>query len=275
LSLSRRGAGPKVVLLHGPLVNPVSPYALEGFPNFTRETIRKMLPGDPDGRTGRDSNFVSVYLEQLKRLSSGEVSVAGVVERPSPSFPGPVAIELLQTLHRADRIDANTARQFMEKMRSYRITDTVIFECVLDQGEYLEPLPIDKQGPGHKIPKDWLFEIQAYPRPLVSYVKSNSETMPVRVESFATGMISHESLMTLVVHTSRLLPRYAFPVGLDIVDKHAKVPEWMSRQMNVMLQAQLMRKAMESGNPQVIRLVRRILSANTRDWLFRPDFRKG
>jgi len=44
--------------------------------------------------------------------------------------------------------------------------------------------------------------------------------------------------------------------------------------MNAMLSAQLMRKAMEIGNPAGIRLVRRILSANTRDWLFRPDFRK-
>jgi hypothetical protein len=74
---------------------------------------------------------------------------------------------------------------------------------------------------------------------------------------------------------SRLLPHYSFPVGLDIVDKHAKVPEWMSKQVNVMLQAQLMRKAMETGNPNTIRMARRILSANTRDWLFRPDFKKG
>jgi hypothetical protein len=36
-----------------------------------------------------------------------------------------------------------------------------------------------------------------------------------------------------------------------------------------------MRKAMDTGNPAAIRMVRRILSANTRDWLFRPDFRKG
>jgi hypothetical protein len=80
--------------------------------------------------------------------------------------------------------------------------------------------------------------------------------------------------MDLIVHMSRLLPRYSFPVGLDIVDKHAKVPEWMSRQLGVMLSAQLMRKAMDTGNPSAIRLVRRVLSTNPRDWLFRPDFRR-
>ena len=74
---------------------------------------------------------------------------------------------------------------------------------------------------------------------------------------------------------SQLLPRYGFPVGLDIVDKHAKVPEWMSKQMNTMLTVQLMRKALESGNPVAIRLAKRIVSANTRDWLFRPDFRSS
>jgi len=69
--------------------------------------------------------------------------------------------------------------------------------------------------------------------------------------------MSHPELVQLIVHTSRLLPRYSFPVGLDIVDRHAKVPEWMSRQLNVILQAQLMRRAMDTGNASVIRMARR------------------
>jgi hypothetical protein len=146
---------------------------------------------------------------------------------------------------------------------------------VLEEGEYLVPVEMDKQGPDHKIPAAWAVEIKSYAKPLVTYAKPSADTMPIRVESFATGSVPHAELMTLVVHMSRLLPRYAFPVGLDIVDKHAKVPEWMSRQMNVMLQAQLMRRAMETENPNVIRMVRRILASNTRDWLFRPDFRKA
>jgi hypothetical protein len=281
VSLARKDKPPLALVLHGPLVNPVSPYALGvpgqpgAFPNFSAPTLAKLLPGDSKTRSGRDANFVAVYLEQLKILESWSGGVCGVVERTSSSVPGPLISLLTDKLHAGGRIDADTRREFTEKMEAYRLTDTVIFECVLEQGEYVPPLEMDKQGPDFKIPREWETEIKSYPRPLVTYVKPSAETVPVRVEWFPTKMLTHSELMCLIVHMSRLLPRYSFPVGLDIVDKHTKVPEWMSRQMNVMLSTQLMRKAMESGSPATIRMVRRILCANTRDWLFRPDFRKG
>jgi hypothetical protein len=34
-------------------------------------------------------------------------------------------------------------------------------------------------------------------------------------------------VMAKVHQYARLLPNYAFPVGLDVVDKFAKVPKWM------------------------------------------------
>lgn len=281
LSLTTAENPPSIALLHGPLVNPVSPYALgtpgasDAFPNFTGETLKKLLAGDTKPRSGRDANFVAAYLEQLERLRKGSVMVCGVVERPSSAAPGPVMRKILLQLHSDGHIDANTYHQFEEKIAGYRITDSVIFECILDEAEYIRPIEIDKQEPHNKIPASWTPEILSYPRPLTTYVKCSAETLPIRVESFPSKKWSQVQLMQLIVHMSRLLPRYSFPVGLDIVDKHAKVPEWMSRQMNAMLSAQLMRKAMEIGNPAGIRLVRRILSANTRDWLFRPDFRKG
>lgn len=281
LSLTTSENPPSIALLHGPLVNPVSPYALgtpsasDAFPNFTEETLKKLLAGDTEHRSGRDANFVAVYLEQLDRLRKGRVMVCGVVERPSSAAPGPVMRRILLQLHSESHIDAKTYHEFEEKIAGYRITDSVIFECILDEAEYINPVDIDKQEPHSKIPATWTPEILSYPKPLTTYIKSSAETLPVRVESFPSKKWSQVQLMQLIVHMSRLLPRYSFPVGLDIVDKHAKVPEWMSRQMNAMLSAQLMRKAMEIGNPAGIRLVRRILSANARDWLFRPDFRKG
>ena len=281
VSLGLREPSPDIVLLHGPLVNPVSPYALgipgqaDAFPNFTAATLGKLLPHDQRIRAGREANFVSVYLEQLNALASGSATVCGVVERASPTFPGPLIRRLLEQFHGEGRIDGPTLEQFRSKLYAYRITDSVIFECLLNEGEYVEPIEVDKQEPHSKIPVPWMPEITAYPKPLITYVKSSAETMPVRVEAFRAGSLTPGQLMKLIVHTSRLLPRYAFPVGLDIVDKHAKVPEWMSRQMNAMLSAQLMKKAMEAGNPAAIGVVKRMLSTNTRDWLFRPDFRRG
>ncbi len=273
LTLARQEPAPDVLMLHGPLVNPVSPYALTGFPNFTADTIRKLLPGETRIRSGRDANFVTVYLEQLSQLKAGSQTVCGVVERAS--LASTFVETLLKKLHGDGRIDATTLRIFRERIRRHRLTDSVLLECALDEGEYVEPVELDKQGPSSKIPQEWAYEIRSYPRPLTTYVKSNVETLPIRVETFRAGPLSHYRLMQLVVHMSRLLPRYAFPVGLDIVDKHAKVPEWMSRQIDAMLSAQLMRKAIESGNPATIRFVRRLLSTSKRDWLFRPDFQRG
>ena len=152
---------------------------------------------------------------------------------------------LINNLIADSRIDSQTARRFEESFRHFRLTDSVLFECVLEEGEYLKPVEIDKQGPDSKIPEHWKYEIKEYPQPLTTYVKPSKETLPVRVETFnKSGMIDFEKLIVLIVHTSRLLPRYCFPVGLDIVDKHAKIPQWMSKQVGTLLSTQLMRKAM-------------------------------
>ncbi len=276
LSLTKKDKPPDVILLHGPLVNPISPYAIDGFPSYQELAAARLLPGElPPPTTERERNFVSLHLRQLRALFAGTTTVAGVVERTSTQSPGMLMKRLLAKLRADDRIDDSTRRRFENALGEYRITDSIIFECVLEEGEYIAPEEIDKQEPENKIPQAWFTEIKSYPAPLVTYVKSHPETIPVRVESFKAGKFSHLELMQLVIHMSRLLPKYSFPVGLDIVDKHAKVPEWMSKQFNSMLSAQLMRQAMDSKNPAAIRLARRVLSANSRDWLFRPDFRRN
>ncbi|MBZ4416002.1 DNA double-strand break repair nuclease NurA [Myxococcus sp. RHSTA-1-4] len=266
---------PSMCILHGPLVIPVSPYALEDFPSFTSSTAQKLLPGGGKRREGRAAQFVSVYREQLRMLEQATATVCGVVERPTSATPGILTMALLEQLKADGYLDGTSMRTMFQKLREYRITDPILLECVLDEAEYIAPVALDKQGPDNKIPTSWAMDIKGFPRPLTTYVKPHAETMPIRVEAFRTGPFDFSELLQLIVHMSRLLPRYSFPVGLDIVDKHAKVPEWMSRQMNVMLTAQLMRRAMDSGNPAVIRMARRIVSANTRDWLFRPDFRRS
>lgn len=77
-------------------------------------------------------------------------------------------------------------------------------------------------------------------------------------------------MLRLLYHTARLLPRYAFPVGLDIVDKYAKVPEWLSGNISARLAATVLNRAMAEGDARLIAQVRRLLSHTPRDFFYRP-----
>jgi hypothetical protein len=277
ISLALSEEPPEIVFLHGPLVNPVSPYASDrdrSLPNFTQAALERLLPHDPSERTGKRANFVTVYRDQLEYLTKWEGLVCGVVERPSSSCPGPMTRAVLETFRSSDIFDAASQRTFEDKIEEFRITDSVIFACALEEGEYVLPVAIDKQGPDHKIPNYWFSEIKSYPKPLVTYAKCSAHTLPVRVESFPARTWPYADLIRLVIHMSRLLPLYAFPVGLDIVDKHARIPNWMTRQLSAELSASLILRAMETGDSALIKGVRRLLGFNPRDWMFRPSYRE-
>ena len=95
------------------------------------------------------------------------------------------------------------------------------------------------------------------------------ESLPIRIEGLKPTEKNSPDI-DLIFHMSRLLPGYAFPVGLDIVDKYAKVPNWMSRSVTAAHATALLKKAIRSGDPKVISFAKRVLSTKGRDWLFRP-----
>ena len=269
LQILERTPRPAAIFVHGPLVNPISPYALEGFPNFVEERQARLLPGLDPPRKGRDANFVSIHREQLSRIAASGVPTVGVVERSSIStITGRAVLERLVDGH---YMDASSASETQESLRPYRPTHSLLFELVLDPGEYLVPMAIDKNT-ASKIPNEWRDEIERYPHPLVTWLKATATSLPVRLEFPPADMPAGDldRVLGLVLHMCRILPRYAFPVGLDIVDRFAKVPAWMSRRMSNVFASQAMLRAMESGNPQIIAMARRYLSGNSRDWLFRP-----
>ncbi len=76
--------------------------------------------------------------------------------------------------------------------------------------------------------------------------------------------------LEMVYQTARLLPNYGFPVGLDIVDKFAKVPNWMSQGIRKEHAVALLRSALKSGEPKAVEFAKKVLTARGRDWLFRP-----
>jgi hypothetical protein len=78
-------------------------------------------------------------------------------------------------------------------------------------------------------------------------------------------------VLRLLYHTSRLLPRYAFPVGLDIVDKYAKVPDWLSRGVSARIAADVLLRALQTGDSNIVAQVRQFLARTPRDFFYRPQ----
>ena len=129
-----------------------------------------------------------------------------------------------------------------EHLRDYKISDGILFDCLLDEGDYLIPLTVDRNAyiPG-RVPPQWIPDLQQYPKPEVSYMKPSNMSLPLRVEMFECSEDQQRKAFDLLIHSCRLLPKYSFPAGLDIVDKHAKIPAWMSKPVNSHLMAQVMK----------------------------------
>ncbi|RYD85960.1 MAG: DNA double-strand break repair nuclease NurA [Verrucomicrobiaceae bacterium] len=266
--MARDAACPDIVLLHGPLINPASPYGLEGFPHYSLGAARQLL-ADDDWKGEKDErNFVALYLELLSRLKASGRSVYGVVER-SMSKKATVFEKMLANLQDGGVMRAADVKTLTSKVELYGLNDATLLDVVLGAGEYVEPVSMNRQGPENKWPDYWKAWIRTYPEAFTTYLKPSELVTPFRVEGFE-GDSNFRDVISLVLHTSRLLPSYGFPVGLDIVDKFAKVPEWMSRGVRGQHQIVLLKKALASGDPRALTFAKRVLAAKGRDWFFRP-----
>jgi hypothetical protein len=269
LRLAKVAAPPDVILVHGPLVNPVAPYGLEGFPSFGTEACRSFLSEASWTGDEKQRQFVPIYLDVLERLKATGVPVAGAVERSIGREPV-VLKEILGELVDRRLLPREDAQKVEDDVRTYGLNDATLFDVALMEGEHTKPLPVNRQGPENKWPETWKYCIRTYPCPLTTYLKPAELVLPFRIETF-DNVSDFRMIADLVLHTSRLLPTYGFPVGLDIVDKFAKVPAWMSRGVRGQYQVVLLQKALASGNPSAISFAKRVLATKGRDWLFRPQ----
>lgn len=261
---------PEFLFLHGALVNPVSAYADEHFPGFSARGLEILLPPEERNRTGKDAKFVCVYLHLLKALQTSGVNVASVVERASGSML--VSTTLLDRLKDSPVSPGpGPLEDAKRRIKDYRIPDAVLFHAILNEGEYLSPVAVDRNVDA-KRPNYSRDVIAQYPMPHVTYVGVGQFAQPLRVEFIDEPPAGFKMCVRLIVHACRLMPNYAFPAGLDIVDKFAKVPNWMSRPIHSTMAVQLMKRAMDTDNPKMIEAAKRMLCGTKRDWLFRPNW---
>jgi hypothetical protein len=268
--LAKQSGGERIdaVILHGPLINPVAPYGLEDFPSFGLQACRTLLDAPTWEGDERDRQFVSIYLNLLERLRATGTPVVGAVERSIGRDPVFLR-RILDRLQREKVLKERDAKDLELEIRSYGLNDSSLLDVVLREGEYVAPIAVMRQGPENKWPDEWKRKIRDYPDALTTYLKPSETVMPFRIEGFEDAG-DFDEVVELILNTSRLLPSYGFPVGLDIADRFAKVPSWLSRGVKGQHQVVLLRKAIESGDPRTIAFAKRVLAAKGRDWLFRP-----
>ena len=277
------------VMLHGSLVSPVSRYTdiiqdgqvKHRFPDFSPKALGILLPPEKESRAGKESNFICTYLRQLELMAASDTIVCGVVERAGTTST--VCNAVLDSLNDyelqplLDTPPAEWKRNFRklldpsddEDMEGQRITDSLLFRCVLEPGEAILPVPIERNLI-RKAPEAWKAVISNYPKPMVAYLLPTEWNAPVRIEMFEKDLPYFLQTAELIMHCSLLLPKYAFPVGLDIVDKYAKIPNWMSRPINTRMAVSTLKQALDSGDEKLFDSVRQILCGTGREWLLRP-----
>ncbi len=270
------------IFMHGPLQNAFETYD-EQSPNFVPgvsvpllEQLNVSSDMVIDAMSDIPMNYrhqrmwnqcIPVYLYTMKRIHELEVPVLGVVER---SHGRSFCDGILSSLVDDGTITKGMRRQIRERLFEYEIDDEFLFGCVLEEGEYVLPIRLQKNF-RHRAHDKWASVVEQFPHVYASIVKTAANRFPFRIEfNRAFDDDQMETTMALLYHTARLLPNYAFPVGLDIVDKYAKVPDWLSKGVSTTLTASLLAKATQTGDPKIVQQLRQLLARSPRDFFFRP-----
>jgi len=222
--------------------------------------------------------------------------IAGVVERGDlREFSERILLErVFRGLRAKDRLDYFNEMYGRSDLKSPKslldklgYTDTLLLAMLLRPGEYSEPWSISKYDglrkgevslPGESGTSTVDFEPLkpgpiGFPRVLGCYVHVSETTEPVRVEVFEA--LGHEQLAEAarrVYLYSRLLPGYGFPVGLDIADKFAHVPNWLTDAYGKLIRHHLgvSLQRGEISDAEMRRILIQAIYMTHRDWLFRP-----
>lgn len=283
LEYLRRQGDTSLLLTHGPLINQFLQYD-EGEPNYlpclkesflakheiTKATAEAALGQLPTvAGASLWNQFMSVYGVVSKRLMDHKIPIMGVVERTAGSW---LAEELLRSFV-ADGLIHDTYRKKVvdEVIERYDISDDFLFGCVLREGEFIYPCALKGKNLARRARPLWQDVAGQYPAPYASVLKTTETAFPFRVELNSTAAEGVEEVMRVLYHTARLLPRYAFPVGLDIVDKFAKIPDWIARGISSRITAAVLKRALQTGDPAVVNQVRLFLARSPRDFFYRPQ----
>lgn len=269
---------PRILLIHGPLQNKFETYD-EQAPNYIpgiseeflsnfgldEERIRREVDSIPN-KEGFWRSCIPVYAYIMKRAAQSSVPIAGVVERANSRS---MAYSTLDLLEEERKITKHTHKTLKDEINKLEIRDAFLFGCILEEGEYIKLIEVKKQT-RRQAHDRWESVVAQMPPVYASMIKTSSNSFPFRVELNSPDKMPPKTCMQLIYHTSLLLPRYAFPVGIDIADKYAKIPDWLSRGISAHLAATIYKKCIQHGDENLLSQIRNLFARSPRDFFYRP-----
>ena len=255
--------------LHGPIEATVMPFTVPGFPTFTKFAVENMFPFINTKKINiEDRHFINLYLEALNFIKKSKFPIFGVVET---SNSAPYIKNLLFNYKCKGTVSNKDYNNIIKTIKKYKITDSHLLEIILSSGQALKPIEIKKQIQGFTITSgsSWEEKMDRFPKVHIGYIKVNDSQAPIRIESlnYPKNLIKDYEY---ILGTSRLLPNYGFPVGLNVVDKFAKIPNWMSKASRKYYATHLLRQAIKNKDQNTISLAVKILAKKARSWRNRP-----
>jgi len=275
-----------VQLVHGPLVMKYNQYDDER-PNYVPALKRDFLaehkigpedalaslcpfPLDKFGSERLWNHFMAVYGAVVRRAIECKTPIVGVVERSSSLMATRGLLDQLHKVENGRLVERRTAETIVKTAQQFRIDDTLLFGCLLDEGEYLDPpFPVVVANPVEARQR-WKDVVAEYPRPYVTMLKPGRGQSPFRVETNEEGKGSFERIVRLLHRSSTLLPEYGFPVGFSVVDRYARVPRWTTGAARDLFVYRALTQLLRNGKKDEFVEARRILAGMGRSFFERP-----
>lgn len=239
--------------------------------------------------------MVFLVKELIEAARKKKAMVCGVVERTSST-------ELIQRLlfrnfssiyeRNKDWFSKVTGKQPTSPVDQYLklfldnlgYTDPLIFGAVLSSGEYTDwhesranryqEENREKYGLATGFIKSYQILSDLVPLTYYTYIRTSPFNAPFKVE-IPDWLNDHEreQVIASIFAFSQFLPKYAFPVNLDVVDKLAKVPNWITNALMAMITQEIY----EGIGTDPLRRTEEysyLLAGKSRDWDLRPGVRR-
>jgi hypothetical protein len=220
---------------------------LEGFEAMCDECrLRRTEDCSPETRENgrRPAVCVMAFLQNyiLDRARDKDVLVCSAIERSfGRSITKHVVSRLLEDQPELfDRLLAALEIEGRGKtvqadaiLDATRYNDPTLLSLSMERGECLEWYPLNPMLRTHDRRAELFPSVQS------TFMRTTAARYPMRLEapaSYGPGQL--DEILARAFDYASLLPNYAFPIGLDIVDKFAAIPGWMSKAYRQLILAQ-------------------------------------